>query len=148
MERSKHPSRWLALLILVGLPLAACSDTSSKAEPDAQAATVEPVAGSELARVTLTADAAKRLDITTTSVTAGGTTKGTQIPYGAVLYDPSGSTWAFVKTADLTFLRAAITVDHIEGDVAFLSAGPSVGTDVVSVGAPELYGAEIGVGDE
>ncbi len=80
------------------------------------------------------------------TATAGG--QGTQIPYGAVLYDPEGDTWAFVNVSALTFVRAPIDVDHIDGDVAFLSGGPPAGTKVVKVGAAELYGAEIGVGDE
>ena len=43
--------------------------------------------------------------------------------------------------------RMAVTVDHITGDAAFLSAGPKVGTEVVTIGAAELYGVEEGVGD-
>jgi hypothetical protein len=45
-------------------------------------------------------------------------------------------------------VRAPITVDHIESGVAFLTAGPATGTAVVTVGGPEVYGAEIGVGEE
>ena len=104
--------------------------------------------GTELGRVTLTSDAARRLDIQMEPVVANGGGEGTRIPYGAVLYDPEGNTWAFVNVNALTFLRAPINVDHIDGDVAFLSDGPPVGTQVVKVGAAELYGAEIGVGDE
>ena len=33
-----------------------------------------------------------------------------------------------------------------QGTTAWLSAGPPVGTTVVTVGVPELYGAELGVG--
>ena len=39
-----------------------------------------------------------------------------------------------------------VTVEEIEGDVAHISAGPPTGTLVVTTGAAELYGAEIGVG--
>ena len=48
----------------------------------------------------------------------------------------------------LTYVRESIKVDRIDGDVAFLTDGPSAGTKVVKVGASELYGSEIGVGDE
>jgi hypothetical protein len=39
------------------------------------------------------------------------------------------------------------TVHGIVGPNAYLSLGPSLGTVVVSVGATELYGAELGVGE-
>ena len=68
------------------------------------------------------------------------------VPYAAVIYDAKGATWSYVNTAPLVFLRSQITVDEIDGDTAVLSAGPSVGTSVVTTGAAELYGAEIGVG--
>ena len=44
--------------------------------------------------------------------------------------------------------RAPITVDRVDGETAYLVKGPAVGTAVVTVGAPELYGAEYGVGGE
>ena len=75
-----------------------------------------------------------------------GAGPGTQVAYSALLYDIKGATWVFVSTGPRVFVRAPVTVDHIEGDVAFLSNGPPVGTPVVVVGATELYGAEVGVG--
>jgi hypothetical protein len=45
----------------------------------------------------------------------------------------------------LVYLREPVTVAFITGDVAALVSGPSPGVDVVSVGAMELYGAELGV---
>jgi hypothetical protein len=65
------------------------------------------------------------------------------VPYAAVYYDAKGGTWAYVNTAPLVFERRRIGVERIVGDVAILSDGPSVGTPVVVVGAPLLYGAEI-----
>jgi len=148
MRRAGRAGGGIAVLMLVGLSMAACSDKATKAEGDHGAAAVEPVKGTDLGRVTVTKDAARRLDIQMEAVTATAGGQGTQIPYGAVLYDPQGDTWAFVNVSALTFVRAPIDVDHIEGDVAFLSGGPPAGTKVVKVGAAELYGAEIGVGDE
>ena len=51
-----------------------------------------------------------------------------------------------IDTAPLVYLRAEITIDEITGETAVLSAGPPIGTSVVTTGAAELYGAEIGVG--
>ncbi len=68
------------------------------------------------------------------------------VPYAAVLYDVEGGTWVYVKDPDaLAFTRESITVDYIEGDLAFLLAGPPSGAEVVTVGGSELYGAETGV---
>jgi hypothetical protein len=64
------------------------------------------------------------------------------VPYAAVLYDAHGDAWTYTSPEPLTFVRHRITVDNIQGDLAFLSSGPPVGTLVVTVGAAELYGAE------
>ena len=69
-------------------------------------------------------------------------------PYAAVLYDPSGETWVYTSPGRLAFVRAPIRIDRIVGDRAFLSSGPPAGTDVVTVGAPELLGVEYEVGEE
>src|SRR4029079_14355467 len=110
------------------------------------AATVKEVRGSELARVTLTAAATKRLGLELGEVEAAGT--GRRIPYRAVFYDPEGATWAFVNPTARTYVRAPIAIERIDGDFAYLADGPDVGTAVVTVGGPEIYGAELGVGDD
>jgi len=40
------------------------------------------------------------------------------------------------------FMRHRIVVDRIDGDKVVLSDSPAVGTEVVIVGAAELYGSE------
>jgi len=70
------------------------------------------------------------------------------IPYSAVVYDNDGSTWAFVNTAPRTFIRQRITVGEIRGNAAMLSAGPTAGAAVVTVGAPELLGTEYDISGE
>jgi len=140
----------IAALIVVALALTGCSDTSSKDEGgSSDVATVEPIEGSDVARVTLSEDAARRLDITTAPIAAlGGGTARTAMPYAAVLYDPNGDTWAYTNPEPLVFVRSPITVVTIEGNRAVLSAGPAAGTQVVTVGAAELLGTEYEVGEE
>lgn len=70
------------------------------------------------------------------------------IPYSAVIYDQRGGTWMYTNPELLTFVRNAITVDYIVGDLAVLSDGPPEGTAVVVVGAAELFGVENGVGGD
>ena len=99
--------------------MAACADKSATEEEGGGAATIEPIEGTDLSTVTLTAEAAQRIDLQTAAIEeASG---NTQIPYAAVLYDPDGATWAFVKADGLTFQREPITVDHIDAGVAFLT---------------------------
>lgn len=74
---------------------------------------------------------------------SGSEEKRKVVPYGAVYYDAKGATWTYVNTEPLVFERRRIGVERIIGDLAVLSEGPSVGTQVVVVGAPLLYGTEI-----
>jgi hypothetical protein len=67
------------------------------------------------------------------------------IPYSAVIYDPSGKSYAFANTARLTYVAVPITVQSVSGNSAYLSSGPKAGVKVVSVGAEELYGVQTGV---
>ena len=145
-----RPGGIVTALIVVALVLTGCSDTSAQDEgASSDVVTVEPIEGSDVARVTLSEDAARRLDITTAPIAAlGGGTARTAMPYAAVLYDPNGDTWAYTNPEPLVFVRSPITVVTIEGNRAVLSAGPAAGTQVVTVGAAELLGTEYEVGEE
>jgi hypothetical protein len=137
----------LVALIVAGLQLAACAQPSV-APPKIEPAKIESIEGSELKRVVLTERAAERLDIQTAPVSEEQV-NGAQrmvVPYAAVLYDLHGETWVYISPAPLTFVRHTITVDYIEGDTVVLLEGPPAGTAVVTVGVPELYGADTGIG--
>jgi CzcA family heavy metal efflux pump len=143
-----HSNRWIvAVLIIVSLQLVACGQTppGPASSPPAR---VERLGQTGLSRVILTAQAAKRLGIETGQVSDaqfGGKPREV-VPYSAVFYDLNGKTWVYMNPEPLTFVRAHITVDQIDGDLAVLSNGPPPGTTVVTVGAPELYGTEFGIG--
>ena len=143
----QHRKRLIVLVAIVaGLLLAACGgQTSADEAGNGEPAKVEPVDGTELNRVILSAKAAERLDIQTALVQVeSGGTQQTVIPYAAVLYDPNGETWTYTSPEPLVFVRQDISVDHIEGDLAVLLNGPPPGTVVVTVGAAELWGIEYG----
>lgn len=141
----------VALFMVMGLALSGCAQPAAEAPDEAPPAVVEPIEGSDLSRITLTARAAQRIGIVTAKVApapAGGTSAATSIPYGAVLYDIDGATWTFTSPEPNVFVRQAIDINSIRGDVAVLSEGPPTGTEVVTVGATELLGAELGVEGE
>lgn len=123
---------------LIALSLAACgpkSITTEKINPS----TLEEIEGSELQRVILTEKAAERIGVQTVPV------DGMVVPYSAVIYDIEGNTWVYTNPEELTFVRAPIVVDRIEGDQAFLSQELETDAPVVTVGVIEIYGAETGV---
>jgi len=135
----------------VTLILAGCSGTDARTEQPQS--TVKPIAGSSVQQVQLTERAMHRLGITTRPVQAAAGTQPGQgtpkvIPYSAVVYDTDGSTWTYVNTAERTFVRQSIDVRGIDGSTAVLAHGPAVGTAVVTVGAPELLGAEYDISGE
>ncbi len=88
---------------------------------------------------------AERLMDATDAETAGpGLVK--VVPYAAVMYGVHGETWVYTNPEPLVYIRDLITIDYIEGDLAVLLEGPPVGTEVVTIGGAELFGAENGVG--
>lgn len=144
---------WMvAMLTVTGLVFPACARTAAEEAGGNRPAQVKPIRGTDIARVILSADAAKRLDVHTAPVRRlrgpNGGTPRVVIPYAAVLYDANGDTWAYTNPKPLVFVRAAIRVHHITGRTAALSSGPTAGTKVVTVGAAELLGTEYQVGEE
>lgn len=125
-------------MVLVAMSLFACSPklpTIEKTDPSR----TEPIEGSELKRVILTAKAAERIGLETVPM------DGLVLPYSAVIYDTQGNTWIYTSPEPLTFVRAAVVIDRIEGDQVFLARGLDSDAPVVTVGVAELYGAETGV---
>ena len=126
-------------LISAGLLLSACAPAAAPEEEE-KPVTLEPIAGTELNRLTLTEKAAERLGLETVPVVAEA--DQVVIPYAALLYDSSGQAWVYVNVGPLAYERQEITVDSIDGDKVFLSKGPEAGAEVVTMGATELFGSE------
>ena len=141
----KRTYRWIVVVPLAAcLQLVGCTQATEDTE-ERKAAEVEHLDGVEPARVKLTQDAANRLEIQTDTV-RDSDVDGAQrkvIPYAAILYDTQGDTWTYTNPEPLTYVRHPIVVDHIVQELAVLTDGPPAGTEVVTVGAAELYGSEI-----
>ena len=152
MKQMKHAKYLIAAaIIVIGIvfwsafaPEKGEADTATHDAP----AHVEEVEGSEFSRVTLTSRAAERLDIqigeASDQEVAGATVR--VVPYSALVYDAEGNTFVYTNPEPLVFIRAAVTVDRIEGEYAIITEGPEAGTKVASVGGALLYGTEFGVG--
>ena len=138
----------VALLVLV-------NDSSSDTAEGVTAKAGPAVIGDKdettgLASVTLIEKAAERVGIETVAVTEAeevreGSSGTLSVPYSAIVYDAKGNSFVYTVTGSLSYIRAPITVDYVEGDQDILSAGPSAGTEIVAVGVAELYGAETGI---
>ena len=128
-------------VVLLTLPLVGCKEATQEEAAGYEPATLETVDGSDVGRVVLTEDAADRIDLTTAAVEASPD-GSTVIPHAAVFYGTDGDTWTYTSVEPLTFERRHIAVDHIDADRAYLTDGPPVGTEVVTVGATELFGVE------
>ena len=135
---------------LVAVAAVILTGCGSAAPAEVPPATVTQIAGSQVARLQLTGQAIHRLGITTQPVREAPTAKGPRkvIPYSAIVYDTDGSTWTYVNTAARTYVRQPITIAEIHGSVAVLSAGPPVGSAVVTVGSAELLGTEYEISGE
>jgi hypothetical protein len=129
----------LLMVIFLALPLSACAPAAAP-EEETKPVTLEPVTGTDLNRITLTEEAAKRLDVQTAEVHEADGKMA--VPYASILYEANGDTWVYVNVAHLVYVREAIVIDSINGDEAILSKGPDSGSTVVTVGAAELYGSE------
>jgi hypothetical protein len=161
----------VAAVAAITLGVAGCAkapaEEGSLGGQDAQPARLIAVPGSTLKEVVLTPQAATQIGVRETPVavfppvSASATPVSTPtpstgpsaavvetIPVTAVIYDPEGKAWTYTIPGLRSYLRVPIVVDHVDGATAYLSSGPGVGTAVVSQGAPELLGAEYGVGEE
>jgi hypothetical protein len=135
-----------ALAVLVGVGLAACGSSSEPSIP--AAGRLVGQSATSPGHIVLSALGAQRIGVQTTIAKAAPASTPPArvvIPYAAVIYDPSGKTYAFANTAPLTYVEVPITVDHISGTEAILARGPRPGAKIVSVGAEELYGVQTGV---
>jgi hypothetical protein len=135
------------VLIAAGASLSACGEASSGYDYETashhEPAKLEPIEGTDVQRVIFDAEGAKRAGIQTAAVRQNG--QETVIPYSAVIYDTEGNEYAYTAPEPLTFVRQEIEIDHMDGDSAVLSDGPSAGTKVVTVGTALVYGTEFEV---
>lgn len=128
-------------LFLAGLALAGCSEVEETSSGGYEPAHLQEVNGSEVKQVTFTKEGAERTGLRTAAVQRDG--RHRVVPYGSLIYDSAGRSWVYTIPQPLTFLRAEVQVDRVEGENVLLDDGPPVGTGVVTVGATEVYGSEL-----
>ncbi|HEX6580717.1 MAG TPA: hypothetical protein VF195_07590, partial [Actinomycetota bacterium] len=88
-------------------------------------------------------DAARRIGLDTVPTTGRG--GRTVVPESAIWVDVNGDEWVYTNPETLVFVRAQVVVKRYDDGLAYLSDGPAPGTEVASVGVPELIGSEFGI---
>ncbi|MGI9382817.1 MAG: hypothetical protein ACR2PO_06660 [Methyloligellaceae bacterium] len=73
----------------------------------------------------------------------GDSKKRMVAPYSAVYYDGKGEPWVYTVPKKLVYERKPVKVERVVGGMAVLTAGPPVGTEIVTVGSSLLFGAEV-----
>jgi len=126
------------MLLLVG-----CKEVEEVAAPVHEPAIVEDVAGADTKQVTFDEAGAEQVSLRTATVRKTG--RGTVVPYAALIYDSQGLAWVYTNPEPLTFQRAQVVVDRVVDNQVWIKDGPPPGTRVVTVGAAEVYGAELDI---
>ena len=137
--------RWTVVIpICAVLFLPGCRDLATEEEEVGyEPASVEEIKGSDLSRVVLKEDAARRIGLDTVPTTSRG--GRTVVPESAIWVDVNGDEWVYTNPETLVFVRAQVVVSRYDDGLAYLSDGPAPGTEVASVGVPELIGSEFGI---
>ena len=131
------------LVVIAALSVSACKEVEEESAAGYEPATLSPIKGKseDYKRVTFTKEGAARTDLRTAEVRRSGGRE--VVPYAALIYNDEAKTFVYTSPKPLSFERVPVEVDRIEGDRVLLSDGPKAGTKVVTVGATEVYGAEL-----
>ena len=128
------------VMALLALAPAACKQAEAVEVEHYQASKISPGEHGH-PNVTLTKLAAEQISLETTPI------EDNRVPYASVLYDAAGGQpYVFVNSEGLTYHREDVTIEKIKGDTVVLGDGPEAGTRVVTVGVPQIHGAELEFG--
>lgn len=80
--------------------------------------------------------------------TVPGVSENLAVPAASLLYGPSGETWVYQRVSPNNYVHRRVEVLRSEGTLHVLRAAAplAVGAEVVTAGAAELHGIELGVG--
>jgi hypothetical protein len=141
LTRDRKVAAALVASVLAVAP-AACKQAEAPETEHYQASKITPGEGEhDHPVVTLTKLGAEQIGLETTPI------EKNRVPYAAILYDAAGGQpYVFVNMKGLSFHREDVTVENVDGDMVDLADGPPNGTEVVTVGVPQVHGAELEFG--
>jgi hypothetical protein len=153
MPNLKKSAIATALMAAIALMIANGTSHGSEDEEADESVKLSDTPGSDIKTLTFTEDAMDRLGIRTGTVREVMIAKGgvaaphKAVPHSAVTYDAEGNTWVYRNPAPDTFVREKVTIEFMDADSMYLSAGPAVGDKIATTGVQEMVGAEFGVGE-
>jgi hypothetical protein len=134
---------FLGCVIVVAVATSAgCAEIEVPLAEPYEPAQLESTGPDQPAKIILTAEAQQRVQLQTTLVRPHGA--DVSVEHAALVYDKKGKPWVFTVIGPLTYVRAAVGIKGVQEDnLMILSSGPPAGTEVVTVGAIELWGTEL-----
>jgi hypothetical protein len=121
--------------------LAGCAEIESVMAEPYEPAHLESTGPDQPARVILTEEAVHRIELQTTEVRLED--GDLEVEHAALVYDQKGKPWVFTVVGPRTYVRAPVEINEIDDELMILASGPPPGTEVVTVGAIELWGTEL-----
>jgi hypothetical protein len=129
--------------VAVATSLSGCAEIESVTAEPYEPAHLESTGPDQPARVILTEEAAHRVALQTTKVRLED--GDLEVKHAALVFDKLGKPWVFTVVGPRTYVRAPVGIKEIDDELMILSSGPPPGTEVVTVGAIELWGTELGI---
>jgi hypothetical protein len=126
-------------LLASTVAISACEEVPSNLR-EAQPYKVQPIQGTDRNTVTMADETAALLPVRTTEVRESGGEK--VVPHDALIYNPDGDVFVYSKPKAETYVRRPVRVERVDGDRAWLKAGPEAGTTIVTTGSAELLATE------
>jgi hypothetical protein len=123
--------------------LAACAEIELPLAEPYEPAHLESTGPEQPARIILTDEAQRRVQLQTTKVRLED--GDLEVEHAALVFDKKGKPWVFTVVGPLTYVRAPVKIKEIDDELMILVSGPPPGTEVVTVGAMELWGTELGI---
>jgi hypothetical protein len=121
--------------------LAGCAEIESVMAEPYEPAHLESTGPDQPKRVILTEEAVHRTELQTTTVRLED--GDLEVEHAALVYDQKGKPWVFTVVGPRTYVRAPVEIKEIDDELMILASGPPAGTEVVTVGAIELWGTEL-----
>jgi hypothetical protein len=123
--------------------LAGCAEIEAPLAEPYEPAHLESTGPEQPKRVILTEEAVHRIELQTTKIRLED--GDLEVEHAALVYDQKGMTWVFTVVGPRTYVRAPVVIKEIDDELMILVSGPPPGTEVVTVGAVELWGTELEV---
>jgi hypothetical protein len=121
--------------------LAGCAEIEVPMAEPYEPAHLESTGPDQPARIILTDEAQRRVQLQTTKVRLED--GDLEVEHAALVFDKKGKPWVFTVVGPLTYVRAPVKIKEIDDELMILVSGPPPGTEVVTVGAIELWGTEL-----